>query len=108
MAVAVTLDDMRGAFLDGMKDWEPLRHQGGYPEEYATFGCTASECGPIREMTNEIRAAGVDQIGGSRRRRRQRRTAHRERQRGGARRKTHKSKSRYLVNARIHIRYPRY
>ena len=104
---AAGLDDMRDAFLGGMKDWEPLRQQGGYPEEYANFGCTASECGPVGAMAAGIRAAGVDQIGGVRRRR-QRRTQYRKRQRGGARRQTRRSKSRYLVNARIHIRYPRY
>jgi hypothetical protein len=106
--MAAGLDDMRDAFLGGMKDWEPPRQQGGYPEEYAAFGCTASECGPVGAMAAEIRAAGVDQVGGARLRRRQRRTRYRKRQRGGARRQTRKSKSRYLLNARIHIRDPRY
>lgn len=59
------------AYYDGieeMKDWGPPKQQGGYPESYAAFGCTASECGRVGAMAADIQAAGVDQIGGARRR----------------------------------------
>ena len=65
--------------MDELPDWNPPKHHGGYPEEYADFGCTASECGRVEEMSKEIREAGVDQIGGARRRRR-RRHSRRQRQ----------------------------
>jgi hypothetical protein len=82
--MAAGLDEMRDSFLGGMKDWEPLGQQGGYPAEYAAFGCTASECGRVGEMTKGIREAGVDQIGGARRRLRRRRQT-----RGRRLRRTH-------------------
>ena len=89
--MAAGLDEMRDSFLGGMKDWEPLRQQGGYPEEYAAFGCTASECGPVGAMSMEIRAAGVDQVGGASRRRRRRRRSRRRQ----TRRKQRRSRRRH-------------
>lgn len=82
------------AYYDGLqelKDWTPLKQQDGYPESYAAFGCTASECGPVGVMAREIQAAGVDQVGGARRRARRSRSRKALRQ---SRRKHRRSRAR--------------
>jgi hypothetical protein len=103
-------DYARGVTAD-LYGYEPPHQVGGEPIGNDDYVCNAAGCGPFGEMRHEVQNAGVKgpvQGGGarSRRHRRPKKTVRRSRrrsQRGGASRR-----SRYMVNARIHIRYPRH